>query len=518
MATATRVAPRSGRAIFFVLISVTSFFLYALGVLALREDRAAGWNIEAQGPIPVAISHLIYGLPLGAVDHGMLNRFYNPENASIQDLVAAAAGAIPRGDVLMYTLDGNGVGGNLFATIAMWMFGPDISSLILFYLVYIGISALAFICRFRDERLVVVPLYFLVVTFLLLTPLSASHRGVDQVAIGGIRYFALAPFLPGMHIFLELIERADPATRKSMAWHMLLLLVQGLLLFGAFLVRSSTGYLLAALIGVLIWRLYRDHRERSELISLGYKSAVVATAFGFWCLILVTALPAYVQTGRVLGNFWHRAFISFVRHPEWPFGDLAKVYDCEASSRKLSHDLPPDANGGCVWAAYINSTGRSESDREMNLYSGEYEKVLRNAYFYVLTHYPRQAFELYFFIKSAELKNTLVQAWLFLPGIFRAPVANGLFVIIALQLVIWFSFVVCSAAMLPTTVDLRLIIFPLFFLLSLVPRYVAWSSWMTGSDMIFLMYSCSLVAVAFASQWLLRSLKLAGFASRWSGK
>ncbi len=188
----------------FVLISVASFFLYALGVLTLRQDHAPGWALETAGPIPIAISHLVYGTPLGAVDYNLLMRFYHPNAASVQDIVAAAAeGSIPRGQVVIYSPDGLGAGSNLFATVAMWMFGIDISSVVLFYLVFVGMSVFAFVWRYRDERLVVVPLYFLVVTIMLLTPLCTAHLGIDQNPIGGNRYFVLATFLPALHIFLS---------------------------------------------------------------------------------------------------------------------------------------------------------------------------------------------------------------------------------------------------------------------------------------------------------------------------
>jgi hypothetical protein len=484
---------------FFIFICIGSFLLYALAALALHQDRAAGWLIERSGPFPAAVSHLVYGTPLGAVDYNLLTKFYYPQGASVNDIVAAAvAGSIPRGETVMYTFDGNGAGGNLFATIAMWMFGMDISSLILLYLVFVGISAFAFMSRYQDRRSIVVPLYFLAVTVMLLTPLSMSRDGADQNAIGGIRYFALAAFLPALHIYFELLDRTGPRRWGAWIFHSALLLIQGLLLFAAFLVRSSTGYVLGALLVALAWRLYHDRAERSRLIPLGCKTAIVGAALAFWAIFIVTAMPAYVHSGRVFGVFWHRAFVSFSAHPEWPFGDLRTVFDCGKQIQLTREN--GDRNGGCVWQAYPPNKVRPITEMQRGIYGGEFERVLRSAYFYVLTHYPRQAFELYFFIKPQEIKETLTQAWSFLLQLDQAPAAKGLFLLIAAQVLLFVLFVLATAAVGLWPIGREMIVFPLLFLLSLAPRFVAWASWMTGADLILLMYSCMALAAVFVAQ------------------
>src|SRR5215475_16143006 len=66
-----QVAPSTDQRALFVLIAVASFLLYALGVLALHQDKMPGWDLEAEGSLPVAISHLVYGAPLGAADQNV---------------------------------------------------------------------------------------------------------------------------------------------------------------------------------------------------------------------------------------------------------------------------------------------------------------------------------------------------------------------------------------------------------------------------------------------------------------
>jgi hypothetical protein len=491
----------------FPLIAVASFLLYALGVLTLHQDRAPGWAVEAQGPIPVAVSYLIYRTPLGATEDNVATRFLHPNGTSVQDILATAAtGSIPRGAVDPYWYDGLGAGENLFATAAMGMFGISISSLVLFYLAVVGISVFAFVLRYQDKRLIVVPLYFLALTVMLLTPLSTSANAVDQMPIGGQRYFVLAVFLPALYIFFEIIERSEATDRGRRILNSLLLFTQGLLLFGALLVRSSTSYVLGLLLGILIWQMYRARRERDGLGPLVRKSAIVAAAFGLWAVFVVTALPAYVHTGRVFSVFWHRAFISFALHPDWPFGDLRQVYNCTQYIPTGLDRTASDGNGQCVWFAYPANATRPPNEVATGLYGGEYERVLRNAYFYVLVHYPRHALELYLFYKSEYIKNVLVAAWQSLFELIRAPVAKSLFVIATTQLALFIAFIIAGAIGDSVVIDRRLLIFPILFLCSLAPLYVAWAVLWTSSDTIFLMYSCLVLASSLVVQFAIKAL------------
>jgi hypothetical protein len=484
--------------------------LYALGTLALHQDKMPGWVIEAEGPFPVAVSHLAYGAPLGAVQRNVFHAFvgavsqqakeefkYRDGGAIPEMLSSAAAGAIPRGEVSMEgTSDGNGLGSNLFGTLAMWLFGINILSMILFYLLFVGTSVCAFVYRYRDQRLLVVPLYFLVVTIMLLTPICTSAAGVSQTAIGGNRYFVLAALLPALHIFFEIIDHSRAKRSRRKVADVVALFIQAILLFGALLVRSAAGYLLGVLIIVFIYRLWSARREREQVVSLSRAGGAIGAAFAFWFAFVVLAFPAYVQSGRVFGNFWHRSVYSLSNHPDWPFGNLSEVYDCRKVFPGGLKAAVGDSVGPCIAAAYYLATeNRGLTDRD--IYDSAYENILRSAYFYIVIHYPRQIFQLYVDIKSRGIEETLIQAWNDLTQLSRAPVPVELFIILAAQAGLFLLFIVSAAAKPPTIPDRSLLIVPIFFLFSLAPRYVAWSSMVTGADMICLFYSCLILGALF---------------------
>jgi hypothetical protein len=511
----------------FVLISIASFFFYVLAALSLHQESMQGWALEAEGAFPAAISNSVYGTPLGAVDWNVrwaltetvarsseqMEQYFREGNTIQNAFAVAAHGGIPRGDVMMEgSIDGLGAGSNLFAVLGTWLFGLNIQSIILFYLVFVGISAFAFVWRFRDERLLVMPVYFLVVTIMLLTPLGTSAEGIWQTPIGGNRYFTLAAILPALHIFFEIIEppRAERLLSKSRLY--VPLFVQGLLLFGALLVRSAAGYLLGVLIATLFWRLYTARRQRPELSSLFTKSAVIGATFAFWATIVIVALPTYVETGRALGAFWHRAVRSFAMHPDWPFGNLREVYNCTNSDPGGLGAVSGDAIGACIVAADPSNADRPLESRD--LLDGNYERVLRHAYFYILTHYPRQVFQTYFSIKSTNIKEGLADALTYLTGVRHAPVAAGLFIIAAAQLVLLVWFFISTAWAGRLLPDWRMMIIPVFFLFSIAPRYVAWSGLGTDADMICLFYGSLVMGVLFLVKFAINLYTACGFTRR----
>jgi hypothetical protein len=494
-----KARPDGWRSIWLRVLCAASFLLYAYGALALHQDRRPGWALEAAGPIPAAVSYLAFGAPLGAVDNNVMEKFIYRDGTPIADLLAQAARhSIAPGAVHATTLDGIGAGSNLFTTLAMAMFGFRLSSLVILYLVTVGISVFAFVLRYHDRRLLVVPLYCLVVTAMLLTPVGTSAAAIDQAPIGGQRYFVLAALIPALHMFFEIID--DHAVARAWRRHgeRILLFVQALLLFGALLVRSSTGYLLGVLLIVWLWKLYRSWSQNNDLRNLLYKSFSVGNALALWMVFVVLALPAYVNTGRVFGNVWHRAFISFSLHPDWPFGNLQTVYDCTKYLPKGLSSSNWDQRGHCVWLSspsFVNKPPNPEG-----IYGGGYEKILRNAYFYVLAHYPRQVFELYYRIKSIMIADTLKAAVAYLFQTPYSPVPTTLFVVLIAQLFVFAAFLISVSIIDPPIIDIRTWILPVFFLSSLAPQYVAAASLPTSVDVICLMYCCLIFGVLAVMQ------------------
>jgi hypothetical protein len=512
MTESTR-ARRPAIKIALATMAFASLMLYVAGLLTLHQDRAPGWSLEAQGIVPVAVSYLVYGTPLGAVDDNVEQRFLHPDGASVQALLAAAAsGAIPRGAVDMYSPDGASAGANVFATAAMALFGIALSSLVKLYLVLVGISVVAFVLRFADNRLIVVPLYLLVVTLVLVTPFATAAAAVEYMPIGGQHYFAVAAILPALHIFFELTERSGTEGRWHRIANGLLLFVQAAVLVAVILMRSSASYLLVVLLAVWLWKIWSDRKQRGELVALLTKTAAIGAAFALWTVFVAVELPAYAKSDRVVGNFWHRTFGSLALSPQWPFGNLRQVYDCTAYIPEGLNRQDMDRNGHCVWWVYPPNKTRSVKEVMAGVYGAEYEKAIRQAFFYVVAHYPRQVFKLYVYEKSRYIllvlgeavhasfglpRALMTKALFSLPG---APVSKTLFAIVAAQGLLVVGFILVLAAVDRSIVDRRLLIFPIFFVASLAPLYFAFANYWTTADTVVLFYCCLALAVVLVLQ------------------
>jgi hypothetical protein len=504
---------RSLRQIVFVAIALASYVLYGAALLALHQESQ--WDNERDS-MAVAVSHLAYGAPLGAVATNVERYFmqrpvdsagrplqttrilaYDPEEA----IAATAGGSMPSGGFRMYAIDGTGAGLPMFYTIAMAMFGAHVSSIVTLYLIAVGISVFAFAWRYRDERQFVVVLYFLISSVMLLTPLCWSQFNVNTAPIGGYRLCTLVAILPALHLYFEIVEPADDAGRKLEISNLLALFVQGALFFAIMLERSSAGYLLIVVMLIFILRLYRGEIKGALRSPLGRKLATWGAPLVIWVAIVVVAMPQYVKEGRVFGIFWHRALVSLSLHPQWPFGDMRQVYDCRKFIPTVLDHTTDDSNGHCVWFADPSNATRDINSVARELYGGAYEKAMRRAYFYVLFHYPKQFFEVHAYVKSRMILDALTGAGYNLFQLGNAPVAKPVFAIVAAQLLLLISFIIVAAAAGLKAIDSKMLFFPAAFLVSLLPLYVAWAAPWTTADTTFLLYSCVALVPALFLQW-----------------
>jgi len=475
-------------------LSFLSFLLYAAAALIAVHEHPSAWALEHDDSLPTAISHAVYGTRIGIYDSNVravfreLNRTgLTPQ--SLQNAVEVASrGDIPRGSTTLAN-DGTGAGQPLFMGIAAALFGPHLSSFPILFLLLMGIATLAFIARFDDDRLFMVPLTFTALSIMLLTPLLSDQAVLDQAPIGGNRFFGMLGVLPALHLYFDMREE-PPGTSSRRSW---LSGVQIALLVLVMLTRSSSAYLLGLLaLGAFVrWHSTRKDPGRRlvfwrEMRRLAIVALVSQT-------IMVALVYDYLLYGRVFANVWHRAFVSLSLHPEWPFGNLREVYDCTEYIPEGLTRRHHDVNGECVWFAVGN---RPASQLAEGVFGHAYEATLRNALFSVIRSYPRQAFELYFYYKPIMLWETLKRGVDIEWRAFSPPVLG----LVALQILLFLAFTMRGALAGMPEATWRLGVVPVLFLLSLPSQFLAWSSLHTAVDVIFWMYCLIAVAVALIMQ------------------
>ena len=498
------------------ILAAASFLLYAIAAIVAAQSRPSAWSAERELSIPTAISNVVYGLQLGLTDSNVFAEFHDtlgvghvsPKSVdpkSVEKAVELAArGDIPRGNTVTRT-DGIGIGQPLFIDVAMRLFGPHLLSIPYFFLLLMGFSTLSFIGRYDDGRLNFVPLYFIALTCMLLTPLLTEPFVRDQAPIGGNRFFAILGILPALHIFFEFAEGADrryDQARKN--WS--LLGVQLFILTLVLLVRSADVYMLAPPICAAVFSARRNRGNRIWRYGFYRKAGYAAILIIVFTSALIACVPNYVKSGRIGGLIWHRAFISFEVHPEWPFGNLRDVYDCTRYIPEgLYRGRPADRNGHCVWWAYPPNQARPVQAVQDGAYGPEYEAVLRRAYFNVIFSYPRQALELYFYYKPALMADTLRQGLVWRLDL----VPRSIVLLAALQAALLAWFVAAGAARTPIFATTTFGTLALFFLFSIAPQLVGLTSLWTAADLIFYMYAALALVFALAVQTISKAGSLA---------
>jgi hypothetical protein len=390
-------------------IALLSFAIYLFAALLLYRQYHGpnAYNVE-RSSLAAAVSNVAYDAPFGAVFSEVLESFFTFVTP-IDTLIEQAASGKAPSHLASATHDGNGFGYVVFATAAMRVFGPHLSSIIGLLFIVMAMSALAFIWRYRDDRLIALPLYFSSLTIMLFTPLMSAPNFANQFALGGIRFFSLVGILPAIHIFLEIADARD--TETAIRWEdMVALGIQVVILVLAILIRNSAGISIVAL-ALTYLAVAWIHRHNSVILRRtlfkgGYVALLSAALVGATLL----SLPNYVRDGRTVSVFWHRVFIGFSLHPDWPFGNMRERYDCTKYLKEGINKIGGDQDGHCVWVAYALKHDISADKIIDGVYGGLYETVLRDAFLDVLRAYPRQAFETFFWYKPRAISVAIEQS------------------------------------------------------------------------------------------------------------
>jgi hypothetical protein len=471
---------------------ILSFFVYCFAALSLYQENFIPFVIEEQGPIPIVLSHELFGSRLGLIDFGLNHYFWgDADRIPARGAVAGAVGGavLETHDVGVSTM-GIGVGPIIAVDLAFTLFGPEARALPLFFLLLVGISASCFVIRYQDDRILAVPMVFFSFTLLLCTGV-VSPAWAAQAPLGGFRSYAILGILPAVHWCFAFLDRRGTDWAESIIqWA--LLGIQVVLLGFAILVRGAPAYLLLPvfIFASVSWLRARDGRTRIRtLLRMAIPLAGLMVCLGSLPRL---AFPDYAQTGRLYGLVWHRAFVSFGLNPDWPFAGLREKYDCSGwlpMGIKLG-----DQDGQCVWFAYGPNRVRPADEVAAEIYDGAYEKVLRDAFFDVLWSNPREAFYTLFVIKPEITWNvtlaTLRPLWsdetrLVLPWVI-------------LQVILYLAFVITRPSARPLqAAGAQASVLLIFLLSALGPQLVAGSNPATEWDIFIYILCGGAIGISF---------------------
>jgi hypothetical protein len=397
------------------VLAVVCFAVFALAVLSLHQDRIGRFSVEEDGPIPAGLSHMLFGSPLGFVDAALIPYFKKPrEESSTAEVVERVVhGDIaPTHDVRM-PVDGIGIGPPLSDTIAFALFGLHARSLSLLFLALMGMSAIGYILRFRNERLWVAPVFLAALTFLLLTSGMAMPLWATEAPIGGERSYILLAILPTLHWCFEIVAGKSRSRREALV-RGLLLAVQVTILGIAILVRYTPICLLLAVLVSALLGLRYGSAKRAVVVFLLPLAGLIIALYG----VIPLSFPDQAESGRLRSLIWHRAFVGYGLNPEWPFPGLTEQYDCPQVDGGIAARMA-DGTAVCVWFAAPANRSRPAAEVWAEIYGAQYEAVLRRAFFDVAFRYPGKTLATFLYYKPWRMVNATRRSlipWPLIPG------------------------------------------------------------------------------------------------------
>ena len=140
------------------ILAVASFLIYAATIFALPQVRDSRYCCE-QSSFAAAVSDIVYGSRIGSMYTGVFDLFITHSTEPLPQMlkeVRAELPAEPAGQLSSTTLDGNGVGYPVVATVAFRVFGFHWWAPIAVMLILMAVSMAAFIpvskvCSGRDS-------------------------------------------------------------------------------------------------------------------------------------------------------------------------------------------------------------------------------------------------------------------------------------------------------------------------------------------------------------------------------
>src|ERR1700736_6728413 len=299
--------PRARLSALPITLAAVSFFIFAsAGFLTHLQKRNE--CMPERSSRAAAVSNVVYHAPLGKVYAGVLARFLELDVPFEQSMAQAARGEIPPGELLGTTADGNGIGYMTLAAVSMRLFGTNVTAPVIGMFILIGISALAFIWRFRARNTVVVVLYFSALTVMLFTPLSFVPAYIANFVLGGIRYFSLVGILPAYHLLLECTQTRS-WEQLRFGRKILPIAIQVIILILAILVRNAAFPLIAAIAATWLLMLLINRRDQFTLARLTNKAAaMVLIAAAFVGILVLSLSKDYPKAGRFSQTICHGSF------------------------------------------------------------------------------------------------------------------------------------------------------------------------------------------------------------------
>lgn len=504
-ASATEARPPTGvateitlRRYLLIGLCIIAFLIYCAAVLVVRVEQRDDF-IQERSSIAAAVSHLYYGAPLGNVYATVLERLLDFNVPLSTVLGEASQRKIPAQGLLSTTADGNGIGYIVVATVSMGLLGPHSAALVIALLASMAVSAAAFVWRFRDQRAIVVVLYFTVLTVMLFTPLTTERVHATQIGLAGIRYFAFVSILPAFHLILELFDSRrddEPLPR----WAIVPTALQVMILVLTFLVRNASAPVLGVVAVGAVIAAWNGRRlpgiSRRILAKALYMAMHAVVLLG---VLMLSFSESYLRDGRFTEVVWHRIFLSLGTSSQWPFPGVRELYDCRKWIPEGIEGGMPDRNSHCILWLYAEKHKIPNDLVPTLTYGRVHETALKEAFFDIVKRYPIEALEAFTYHKVKYIARSMVASIR-----FSATGSWFLNILPWLALANLLAFAAAAMSRRPFQFFAPIMVTSgLLTVFCMSPYFTVWAMVHTSGDLLFHVFFIAGLATVAALTWLL---------------
>lgn len=374
-------------------LAIASFLIYAAAIFVLPQIRDSRFCCE-QSSFAAAVSNIVYRSPIGGMYTGVFDMFMKHFSEPLPQALAkirAELPAQPPGRYSATTLDGNGVGYPLVATAAFRLLGFRWWAPAALMLMLMAASMAVFLRRFPP---LLVTLYFSGLTFMLFTILVWNPAMRWNIPVAGIRYFSLVGVLPLFYILLSLMERQP--FRATVP-----LMIQAAILTVAALTRGNavTAFGAIALVGLVL--------ARSRPAALRQLATVGVTSVALVIALTFVVSSEWRTSGRFHTIVWTRINQSLGMNPNLPIAGLNKMFPCQ---KYVPEGIPAgigDQGSGCIWFAHVIEKNVPFESLWNKSFGGEFEAVMRSAFFRIVSEYPRETLETFVYYKPKAVVDSI---------------------------------------------------------------------------------------------------------------
>ena len=352
----------------------------------------------------------------------------------------------------------NDIGYPMFVTLSFYLFGYDVKSITVLFLLILFLSTLIFALNFLDDDFS----FFLIllITFIFI-PILFINFGGDMQTIGSInqRFLSILTFIPGIFVSLMIIRKSN-----YNIFNLASLIIQLILISLLIKVRGTSSWVILYLIifssNYLLYEFKKNKFENKRKFFIVIFVFISFFSFSKINQVLINNSidkDVYYKNAISQHMVWHNIFIGISNYPSiyknyvcLDDSDIIEKYDynfslqkCDDPTFSIKKNLTEkilikndDNHGLSTVVRYFSENlinkklGQNDPNAlDWNLDWLTYESSLKKIYFEIIKNHPLEYLYIHLVLKPLEILYNLIKAGYFFLYSFKYNLITNIFLI-----------------------------------------------------------------------------------------